>query len=201
LENTQSYYQEELVKRFAEGDEDAFTKIYDRFYFRIYQYACRWLVNTSEAEDVTVETFIKLLRRKESFVDMRNIEAFLRVSVRNACLDQLKYRKVRTDHHEALVRQLSLEEQTDFEWVEVQEVFLSLVYAEIDRLPSKMREVLLLSYRDGLKPREVAKRLGLKVRTVSNQKTNAIHLLRAALAQHSFLLALLVICWSTPVRF
>lgn len=189
------------MRRFVEGDEDAFTEIYDRFYFRIYQYACRWLVNTSEAEDATAETFIKLLRRKESFVGMRNIEAFLKVSVRNACLDQLKHRKVRTDHQEALAAQLSLEEQPDFEWVEVQEVFLSLVYAEIDRLPSKMKEVLLLSYRDGLKPREVAKRLGLKVRTVSNQKTNAIRLLRAALAQHSLLLALLALCRNAPVRF
>lgn len=201
MENTQSYYQDELVERFARGDEDAFTEIYDHFYFRIYQYACRWLANTLEAEDATAETFIKLLGRRESFVDMGNIEAFLKVSVRNACLDQLKYRKVRTDHREALVRQLSLEEQPDFEWVEVQEIFLSLVYAEIDRLPSKMKEVLLLSYRDGLKPREVAKRLGLKVRTVSNQKTNAIRLLRAALAQHSFLLALLVLCRNAPVRF
>lgn len=185
------YSEQELIHRFRTGDEAAFTKIYDSLYYSIYQYARRWLNDPVDAEDVTAETFIKLLQHRAKLENLSNIEGFLKVTVRNACFNALKYRKVRLDKQDELVYQLSAEQEPDFGWVEAEEEFLTIVYKEVEKLPVKMKEIFLLSFRDGLKPPEIAAVLGLKVGTVNNQKTNAVRILRDALQQHPHLLIFL----------
>lgn len=184
MTNTPVHIAPPIIDRFKTGDEQAFTIVYDRFYYSIYQYARQWLKSSSDAEDVTAETFIKLFHHRERFVSHANIEAFLKVTVRNACFNNLRYHRVRASKREELIYQLSQEEQADFRWVQAEEAFLDLVFAEVDRLPEKMRNIFLLSYRDGLKPAEIAEKLGLEVRTVSNQKTNAIRILKSIISQH-----------------
>ncbi|HEU4551292.1 MAG TPA: sigma-70 family RNA polymerase sigma factor [Chitinophaga sp.] len=191
--NAFSYQEHELIRRFTTGDEEAFTQIYDQFYFLIYQYARRWLPGKQDAEDITADTFVKLFQHREQFGNMEHIIGFLKVTCRNACINYLKHLQVRTDKQAVLLHRLSMQETPDFDWAETQEVFFKLVYAEVEKLPSKMKEIFLLSYRDGLKPAEIAQRLHLKVRTVSNQKANAIRILKAALAQSPLLLAWLLL--------
>jgi len=191
--NDFSYQEHELIRRFSTGDEEAFTQLYDQFYFLIYQYARRWLPEKQDAEDITADTFVKLFQRREQFSTLEHIIAFLKVSCRNACINHLKHLQVRTDKQAALLHRLSAQQTPDFDWAETQELFFKLVYAEVDKLPPKMKEIFLLSYRDGLKPAEIAQRLQLTVRTVSNQKANALRILKAALAQTPLLLAWLLL--------
>lgn len=200
MNSNSSHHHLSLIDRFKAGDHDAFTRIYDDTYFTIYQYAKRWLVDGQDAQDVTADTFIKLLHRRAQFVNMDNITAFLKVTVRNACLDFLKHKKVQSDKERQLIYELSQEHEPDFSWVEVQEAYLSLIYIEVEKLPAKMKEIFLLSYRDGLKPAQIAERLNITVRTVSNQKTNAIRLLREALQQHPLLLAFLLSLETGAIR-
>ncbi|MBX2921449.1 MAG: sigma-70 family RNA polymerase sigma factor [Chitinophagaceae bacterium] len=191
--NVLSYREDELIRRFRAGEEEAFTFVYDQFYFLIYQYCLRWLQSKQDAEDVVADTFLKLHQRCEQFESTEHVIGFLKTTSRNACLNHLRHLRIKTDKQETLLQRLSRQEAPDFEWTEVQEVLLNLVYAEVEKLPGKMKEIFLLSYRDGLKPAEIAKRLNLKVRTVSNQKTNAIHILRAAMPEYPLFLALLLL--------
>lgn len=179
------------MHRFKSGEEQAFTAVYDQFYYNIFQYARQWLKDSRDAEDVTADTFVKLFHHREKFVSFSNIEAFLKVTVRNACFNNLRYNRIRTTKRDELIYQLSQEEQPDLGWVEAEEAFLNLVFAEVHKLPEKMREIFLLSYRDGLKPAEIAKKLGIEVRTVSNQKSNAIRFLKSIISQHPQLVVLL----------
>ena len=63
----------ELVKRAKRGDVDAFAKLYEQIYIRLYQFALYTLGNSHDAEDAVSETVtdcfeqIKSLRRDEAF--------------------------------------------------------------------------------------------------------------------------------------
>ena len=48
----------------------------------------------------------------------------------------------------------------------------------IDNLPRRCREVLLLAKRDKLKYSEIAQRMGISEKTVENQMSKALRLLR-----------------------
>lgn len=181
-----------MIRRFKAGDEVAFTAIYDQFYFVIYQYAKRWLYNKQEAEDVTSETFTKLWHRREQMENLENITGFLKVTARNACINILKHDKVKESKRAELLQQLSLEADPDLAWAEIREEFLQLIYAEVQTMPEKMREIFLLAYKEGLKPAEIARQLDLNVQTVSNQKSNAVKLLKAALRHKSLFTAFLL---------
>jgi RNA polymerase sigma factor (sigma-70 family) len=53
---------ESLVKAFLDGDEDAFTQLYERYRLRIYSVAFQIMRNPEEAQDAAQEIFIKLYR-------------------------------------------------------------------------------------------------------------------------------------------
>lgn len=191
LDHTLIHISPELLQRFKSGDEQAFSVIYDRFYYSIFQYSRQWLKDSRDAEDVTADTFVQLFRHRQKFVSFSNIEAFLKVTVRNACFNNLRYHRVRTNKQDELIYQLSQEGQPDFGWVETEEAFLNLIFAEVEKLPEKMKQIFLLSFKDGLKPAQIAEKLGIEVRTVSNQKTNAIRILKSAVSKHSHLVVFL----------
>ncbi|HRO69988.1 MAG TPA: sigma-70 family RNA polymerase sigma factor, partial [Chitinophagaceae bacterium] len=90
---------------------------------------------------------------------------------------------------------------TDFTIQQVREEFFRLVYDKVDRMPPKMKEVFLLSYREGLKPAEIARLLNLSVNTVGNHKANAIRILRQALPGSPALTALLTFFDSLPGQY
>lgn len=183
--------EQDLLRRMAEGNESAFAAVYDRYYYVIYQYVKRWMQDSSDAEDITADTFVKLLRYDTPFESMDHALAFLKVTSRNACFNFLKHAKVKMDKQPGLMQHFLNDQVPDFNWLEIRETFLNLVYAEVDKMPEKMKTVFLLSFKDGLKPSEIAERLNLSVQTVSNHKTNAIRLLKIAFAGKGLLLAIL----------
>lgn len=194
LRSAHPYYSDaELIRSFRSGDEKAFTAVYQQFYFQVYQFAKRWLNESQDAEDVTADTFVKLWDRKAKFESLGNIGGFLYLTVRNACYDLLRHRQVRSGKQSEIARELDESGQTDFTIQQIREEFLKLVYAEVERMPAKMKEIFLLSYRDGLKPAEIARQLQLSVQTVANQKVNAIRFLKEALTDKSLLTTLLLL--------
>ena len=52
----------ELLRRSAEGDEEAFVALYRRFQGGIYRFAWRMTGSREAAEDVTQETFLVVVR-------------------------------------------------------------------------------------------------------------------------------------------
>ena len=177
---------QKLLNSFNKGDEAAFKTVYHRYRYRVYEYARKWLSETQDAEDVTADTFIKLWNKKHDFESFENITGFLLVTARNSCIDILRHQKKKAEKETEIQYQYS--QYNDFSVLEIKEDFLKLIYAEVEKMPTKMKEVFLLSYAEGLKPQEIAQKLNLSVQTVSNQKTNAIKLLKQAFANRPALL-------------
>ncbi len=194
LVNINPSYQEnpELLLRFTQGEETAFASVYDLYYDRVYGFAKRWITEQSDAEDITADTFLKLWNKKDSFGSMDNIRAFLYITVRNACFNFLKHSSLRSEKKADIRRHIEDSNENDFLNQEVRAEFMKLVYAEVDKMPAKMKEIFLLSYKDGLKPAEIADLLELSVQTIKNQKASAIKLLKIALGDKPLLFALLL---------
>lgn len=193
MNNNPSYHENsDLLLRFSQGQETAFAAVYDHFYDRVYGFAKRWIKEQSDVEDITADSFLKLWNKRDSFESMDNIGAFLYITVRNGCFNFLKHAQIKIDKQDDIRRQLEESNEMDFANMEVRAEFLKLVYAEVEKMPSKMKSIFLLSYRDGLKPAEIAEKLELHVQTVKNQKANSIKLLRLALGHNPLILAFLL---------
>jgi RNA polymerase sigma-70 factor (family 1) len=190
-----------LMKNFVSGEKAAFTAVYKEYHGKVYRFAKKYLPQepeaSAQAEDLTADTFVKLWDHRNEFNSLDHIRGFLHTTVKNACLDYLKHTRTRSEKHTDILQRLTESSQRDFQLQEVRAHLMELVYAEVDNLPAQMKTVFLLYFKEGLKPAEIAERLNIKVRTVTNQKVNAVNLLKIALGHNPLLLALLL-CLEFP---
>lgn len=153
------------------------TEIEDLFRFNyrpLCIYALHYLQDTDLVEDVVQECFTTLWEKLEQGTPVVNRRAYLYMTVRNRCLDQLRRKGIRTESLKPYDTYGIIEDDDAQE----RSVIEAKLWTAIDSLPEKCREVFLLSKRDGLKYEEIAKELGLSVNTVRNQISKALNVLK-----------------------
>ncbi len=87
-----------LVQRAQGGDTDAFAQIYDRYVDVVYRYVYYRIGDRPQAEDFTSETFVRALRRLDSFSYRgRDLGAWLVTIARNIIFDHVKSSRYRLE--------------------------------------------------------------------------------------------------------
>ncbi|WP_353196531.1 sigma-70 family RNA polymerase sigma factor [Parapedobacter defluvii] len=165
---------------FQKGNPDAFVYVFDLHYRPLCHYAGTMLDDVGEVEDVVSEVFVKLWHKANDFDNLNSIKGFLYISTKNRCLDRLKQRK---RQQASLIDYSYLLDDGDdgIDLGVLEAEVLSIVYNEIERLPTKARTIFKLIFFDGFKTDEVADQLAISVKTVRNQKARAIQLLQTGL--------------------
>jgi RNA polymerase sigma-70 factor (ECF subfamily) len=177
------YIPEEIIKPFNQGDPEAFARIYHEFYPFIYSYVHKRIFASPSTADIVADSFTKLLQKRGSFKNLRIVKSYLFQTAKNGCLDYLKH--ARLEREKALViekREQALREDI-FDPFESQGELLTMIFKQIEKLPRKCRQIFMLYYTDCLTITEIANRLGISEKTVSNQKTIAIKILKMKLTK------------------
>lgn len=138
------------------------TAIYQRHADTVYRICFSYLKNAADAEDLTQETFLRLLSSAPSFESQRHEKAWLIVTASNLCKDQLRHwwrkRESLEDHAERLSAPPSEESET-----------LSAILS----LPEKYRLVVFLHYCEGYSTAEIAELLHCPDSTVRSRLLRA----------------------------
>ena len=113
------------------------------FMFRL---ACGILGRSDEAQDMMQDVAERILRRQEKLKDVRNIDAFLSQSIRNACIDRLRRRKETTPK----IPEVPDEKNPD-RWNDRQ-----IVHKALARLPERQRLAVHLKDIEGYSNKELA---------------------------------------------
>src|SRR5689334_9201700 len=83
-----------LLSRIADGDQSAFTTLYQRLSSSLYGLAYRMMNDAKEAEDVLQEGFTYIWRKAETFDPTRSTPyAWAVMIVRNKAIDRLRVRQ------------------------------------------------------------------------------------------------------------
>jgi len=84
---------QDLVRRAARGDQDAFARLVTRHQDRVYRLCLRIMGNPDDAHDAAQDTFLSLFRKLDQFRGDAAFTTWLhRIGV-NACYDSLRRRK------------------------------------------------------------------------------------------------------------
>ncbi len=141
----------------------------------VFQIAFGVLGNASEAQDVTQDAFVQAYARLASLREPGRFRAWVCTIGRRLALNRLRG-NVRAREREALGKATPAREIDVTEVAEERE-FMQRVRVEIDRLPEKLRAVILLSAVEGLEQAEVAAVLRIPPGTVRSR----LHLARKQL--------------------
>lgn len=187
-----------FIKKFTQGDTNAIRDVFGAFYRPLCYFATQLIGNQQEAEDIAIDSIIKLLEKRKDFDNLVNIKSFLFVTVRNACFDYLRSEQRHgRSHNELLYLQGEAEEQIENEMIKAR--VLQEIFVQVEKLPTQCRKIFKLIFYKGLSTAEIAQQMGLTARTVLNQKTRAINLLRSTLLNKDMLPANIVIAFLFPV--
>lgn len=126
------------------------------------------------AEDVVQECFATLWEKLEAGLAVTNRRAYLYMTVRNRCLDQLRRKGMQTESLKPYDTYGIIDDDDAQERSQIE----ARLWTAIDSLPEKCREVFLMSKRDGLKYEEIATELGISENTVRNQISKALKVLK-----------------------
>jgi RNA polymerase sigma-70 factor (family 1) len=176
------YSDMELIRGLQHGHEAAVKQLYEQHYQALCYYADKMISNKEEAEDIAVEVFLKLLRKKDDFDNLKDIESFLFTATKNACIDLIRKTKRRdADHNSLAFLTDSVETGNDREMIIA--MTLQTIYAEVEKMPPQRKLVFQRIFFDGKTTAQIAGELGISPQTVLNHKNQAIEILRLKLYQ------------------
>lgn len=137
----------------------------------VYRVCYSFLRSTSDAEDATQATFMKLVEKPRTFQGEQHEKAWLIVCASNLCKDILK--------SAARTRVVALPEQEPADPGYAQPIDETL--DAVLRLPEKYKDVVYLYYYEGYKTGEIAQMLDEKPSTVRNRLACARAILKQTL--------------------
>lgn len=174
-----------LLSRYKQGDARAFRELMERYAPSIYNLAYRFLLDPMEAENVTQETFLRvMLSLGRLRLDLPFKPYLFRIAV-NLCRDLARKKRTLTftdldssddasDSHFAYDAPEVWERLTDAE-------LAARVNTALADLPPPYQIVLLLRYSEDLSYEEIAHTLDLPLNTVRTHLRRAKQRLRARL--------------------
>lgn len=173
-------------------DEGALRSIFDHYYAGLLQDAWRITGDTDAARDLVQDVFVELWKKRREIAVHTSLRAYLRRAVLNRALNYLKAnRRTALDLPDNL-QQIPDTTAADLAQQEDMEQREARVRAAIAALPEKCRIVFMLSRFEQMSHKEIAEKLNISVKTIENQITKAIKILRENLLNHPDLYALII---------
>ena len=170
--------EEMLVRAAQQGNVTAFNPLVEKYQDQAYHVAWRIVRDREAAADITQEAFLKAFRHLHTFHG-GSFRAWLLRIVTNACYDYLRRQKVRQalsleEMATTLDGDLSLPTHTEGpEHAVIRKELGERIAQAIDRLPTTLRTVLVLSDVEGLSYPEIAQVLNIPVGTVKSRLSRA----------------------------
>jgi len=158
-----------LIERARQGDAGAFERLLEDNYMLIYRAAYRFTGAREDAEDVAQEVCLKLARAIRGFRGGSSFRTWLYRVVINAAKDYIRKHATKRRHEEEFVREQHVTGTPDrAESVSGNPgVSPEALLMEINRLPDKYRDALLLVHSEGLTHKEAGEVLRCAESTVS----------------------------------
>ena len=170
-----------LVTRLWAGELSALGVLYDRYGNLVYSLALKGLRRVAEAEDLTQEVFLSLMRTRSYKPGRGSLASYLTILTRSRVIDRLRAHSTQQKYlNQWQVNQSAVDGATPMKHLTQQEQ-RALVRAALMTLKAQQREVLELSYYEGQSQRDIAERLGLPLGTVKSWARRGLLQLRKQL--------------------
>ena len=163
-----------LLERIARSDEEAFTKLVERYQGRFYRVARRMLGNDHDSEDAVQLAFLRVFRSAVDYRDEWRGSTWLYRILTNVCIDAWRKRREESTSTAAVA---ATGQAFDAERLDLE--------AALVRLPTEGRVIFLLRYMEDLPYDEIARIRGITINTVKTQLRRCKQSMRSYLTREA----------------
>lgn len=172
----------ELIDSIGNGNANALDYLFEKHYMSVYRLAYRWCGIKEDAEDITQEVFIKLVRKLHTFNKRSSFRTWLYRITMNTAKD-FGRKKTRELNSEIPMTNDQSPETHNPE--KKNSISPNQLTAAIDRLPVKFKMAVILVLAEGYSHKEAAEVLECSEATVSWRIFQARKKLKTMLNQTS----------------
>jgi len=180
----------DLLRQITGGNVNAFEMLFKEHYENLCRYACTFVRDSDEAEDIVQKTFVTFWEKRGGITLETSLKSYLYGAVRNAALNNIKHQQVRQKHAASVTVDDHIVSESASDGV-VSAELNERINTAIAGLPEQCRRVFEMSRFEGLKYSEIAEQLGISVKTVENQMGKALRRMREEL--HEYLPILIIL--------
>jgi len=178
------YYQHsdaELLEMLRQGEQEAFSCLYQRYWDRLMAVAMHRLGELEEAREVVQEVFCNLWKRREEVELTHSLNTYLSAAIKYEYFKRLATRSRRQRLQEQALRGWEEAVEDVLGQVDARELQLQLA-ERVKALPDKCRLIFQLSRDKGYSQKQIASELGIAEKTVEAHLSNALRKLRVGLS-------------------
>lgn len=167
--NTKKRSDEALMQGIANGDQLAFSELYERFNQRLYYFFYRMLGSDKElANDFLQDLFMKIIDKPEHFKPGNKFSSWIFTVAHNMCKNEYRRRDVRKIVNNEENPDQFISDVNHNDSIE-KEALITKLYSELDCLEENQRSILILKYKENFSLKEISKILDLPVGTIKSR--------------------------------
>jgi RNA polymerase sigma-70 factor (family 1) len=166
---------DKLTALLRDGDERAFTHIYNHYWDKLYYIAHKLLKDTDAAEEIVQEVFLTLWKKKETLA-IQNINHYLGAMTRYAVYRYLsKEKQNKAKENYAAAANISAISEIDID----NKMLFEIITKLSNKLPEKCRLVFQYNKLQDQSLADVAVQLNISQKTAEAHLTKALRIIRA----------------------
>lgn len=175
------------ILRLKQGSEDAFASIFREYATGLLTFAWRKIGSRPIAEEIVQDVFLDIWERRETLAPDMVIRAYLYSAVRYRVLNQYRSTEVERRFEERMTTESGVTDtaitfESSDALLNVSELRSALI-AAMRQIPPRSREVFVLNREHHMSYAEIAKMLGISIKTVEVHMGKALAILRTALRE------------------
>jgi len=175
------------IESIAAGNREAFKKLHDELYQRLFYYVYKLTHDKELAEDFIQEAFLLFWKNRQTFSEVLAVKTYFYLTLRNKVMSYFRDHSI----HKRILENMDCPKTVE----ESQSVIVAEVCGEVQRaistLPARTQQVIRLSMLD-LTVGEIAVKLHISPNTVKTLKKNGYNSLRKQLYDLKSLILLLL---------
>jgi len=171
---------DKIIVELRNGNDAPLEKLFSYYYPRLYNFSKSFLKIEDGIDDILQEVFVKIWQNRKKIKSAATFNSYIFTITRNLLLNELRKRLSNQNLKEE-IQKLSVGSEysvlKQVEYHELQEKMNNI----INELPNRQKEIFILSRAEGLSHKEIADKLGIKIKTVEYHLALAVRTLKKEL--------------------
>tara|TARA_Y100000588_G_scaffold339585_1_gene382408 strand:- start:363 stop:944 length:582 start_codon:yes stop_codon:yes gene_type:complete len=172
------YTDEELMKRFQNGDENAYIELVNRYRDKILNFIFNYIGDFEISEDIVQDTMVKLYQKKHYYKEIAKFSTWLYTIAKNLANTELRKKKQRKttilSHISKDDKPYDIPSDQPGTHQEIEsEITSKIIRNAIDQLTDKFRTVILLRDIQELSYEDISSIVGVPIGTIKSRINRA----------------------------
>ena len=165
------------VKLIKEGNRLVYSKVFEEYHLKLYQYIYRYTQSAWYAEETVQLTFVKLWEKRETLSEQHDISTQLFRIAKSTLIDLLRKESLRCTQElsDTFISSPGTEETI------IYKEQLQNVLSAIEELPSQSRQVFKLSRLGDLSHKDISQQLSISPKTIEGHISRALKRIRKSI--------------------